>query len=56
MTRRDVHVNGTMIARLKPGVTVAAAGSELELLGRRFAEAYPKENAAFVARSFRSRA
>ena len=47
MTRRDVHVDGSMIARLKPGVTVAAAGSELELLGRRFAEAYPKENAGF---------
>lgn len=47
MSRRDVHVDGAMLARLRPGVTVEQANHELERLGRRFAEAYPKENAGF---------
>ena len=45
--RRDVHVDGAMIARLKPGVSLDRANEELALLGRRFAEAYPAENAGF---------
>ncbi len=47
MSRRDVHVDGTMLARLRPGVTAVQANLELERLGRRFAETYPKENAGF---------
>ncbi|MEO8138687.1 MAG: ABC transporter permease, partial [Gemmatimonadota bacterium] len=47
MSRRDVHVDGAMLARLRPGVTAEQANLELERLGRRFADAYPKENAGF---------
>lgn len=48
MSRRDVHVDGGMIARLRPGVDSATAARELALLGKRFAEAYPAENAGFT--------
>lgn len=47
MARRDVHVDGAMLARLKPGVDSAAAARELATLGARFAESYPAENAGF---------
>ena len=33
-----------VIAQLKPGVTLAQAQAELQVIGRRLAEAYPKEN------------
>lgn len=48
MNRRDVHVDGGMIARTKPGVDSATASRELALLGKRFADAYPTENAGFI--------
>jgi predicted permease len=47
MSRRDVHVDGAMLARLRPGVTVDEANRELQRLGLRFAAMYPKENAGF---------
>jgi putative ABC transport system permease protein len=47
MSRRDVHVDGGMLARLRPEVDSAAAARELEQLGQRFAESYPAENAGF---------
>jgi predicted permease len=47
MSRRDVHVDGGMIARLRAGVDSTAAAGELARLSRRFAEAYPAENAGF---------
>ncbi len=48
MARRDVHVDGGMLARLRPGVDSATASRELARLGRRFAESYPAENAGFA--------
>ncbi|HSB54086.1 MAG TPA: ABC transporter permease, partial [Gemmatimonadales bacterium] len=47
MSRRDVHVDGGMLARLRPEVDSATAARELEQLGQRFAESYPAENAGF---------
>lgn len=47
MSRRDVHVDGAMIARLRPGVDSVTALQELTLLGKRFAESYPAENKGF---------
>jgi putative ABC transport system permease protein len=47
LSRRDVHVDGAMLARLRPEVDSATAAPELERLGRRFAESYPAENAGF---------
>ncbi|HWA56037.1 MAG TPA: ABC transporter permease [Gemmatimonadales bacterium] len=47
MSRRDVHVDGGMLARLRAGVDSATAARELEQLGTRLAEAYPAENAGF---------
>ena len=48
MARRDVHVDGAMLARLRPEVDSAAAVRELALLSRRLAESYPPENAGFT--------
>lgn len=48
MSRRDVHVDGAMIARLKPGVDSASAVQELTVLGSRFAQTYPAENKGFT--------
>ncbi len=48
MNRRDVHVDGGMIARLRPDIDSATAARELAELGKRFAEAYPVENAGFA--------
>jgi len=47
MSRRDLHVDGAMLGRLKPSVDSSAAARELTLLGRRFAESHPAENAGF---------
>jgi len=52
---RDNH-NMFLIGRLKPGMTAAKAGPELEVLAAQLAQAYPKENkdqTFFVQRSSR---
>ena len=38
------HYSMFLIGRLKPGVTAAAAGPELEVLAAHLAQAYPREN------------
>jgi predicted permease len=56
MQRRDAHPVNDVWARLRPGVTMAQAGTELALIGRRLAAQYPKTNAGrgFVAQPLRS--
>jgi predicted permease len=44
MRNREMHPGIRVIARLRPGVTSGQAQSELELIGRRLAERYPKSN------------
>lgn len=48
MSRRDMHVDGGMIARLRPGVDSATAARELVELGKQFAQTYPVENGGFT--------
>ena len=45
MQRREAHPGIGVVARLKKGVTLAQAQSELALIGHRLAEQYPKSNA-----------
>src|SRR5581483_3794868 len=45
---RDNH-NLRVVARLKPGVTVAQAQSEMDAISKRLEQAYPKENAGWGA-------
>jgi predicted permease len=40
---RDIHFH-KVLARLKPGVTLAMAQTQMETIASRLAEAYPKEN------------
>ena len=42
---RDMHPGIHVVARLRPGVTLAQAQAELALIGRHLAEQYPKSNA-----------
>ncbi|MGH7592322.1 MAG: ABC transporter permease, partial [Gemmatimonadales bacterium] len=44
LAARDFHADSRAVARLKPGVTVARAGTELDAVARRLAVAYPAEN------------
>ena len=44
MQNREMHPGIRVIARLRPGVTLGQAQSELALIGRRLAERYPKSN------------
>jgi len=55
MQNRDAHPGINVWARLRPGVTLAAAQAELALLGHHLAEQYPKSNAGrgFVAEPLR---
>src|SRR5579872_1711335 len=41
---REMHPGIRVVARLRPGVTLAQARAELTLIGRHFAEQYPKSN------------
>jgi predicted permease len=45
MQNREMHPGIRVIARLRPGVTLAQAQAELALIGRHLAEQYPKSNA-----------
>ncbi len=45
---RENH-NAAVVGRLKPGVTVAQAQSEMELLSKRLEREYPQENAGWGA-------
>jgi putative ABC transport system permease protein len=45
---RDSH-SFRVIARLKPGVTLAEAKAEMETIGRRLSAQYPKQNAKMTA-------
>ena len=42
---REMHPDIHVVARLRPGVTLAAAQAELALIGRHLAKQYPKSNA-----------
>jgi predicted permease len=42
---RDMHPGIRVVARLRPGLTLAQAQAELALIGRHLAEQYPKSNA-----------
>jgi predicted permease len=55
MQRRDAHPGIDVWARLRPGVTLAKAQTELAVIGRRLAEQYPKTNVGrgFVAQPLR---
>ena len=56
MQLRDAHPGIEVWARLRPGASLAEAGTELALIGRRLAAQYPKTNAGrgFVAQPLRS--
>ena len=56
MQNREAHPGISVWARLRPGVTLAAAQAELTLIGRRLAEQYPKSNAGrgFIAEPLRA--
>lgn len=45
MQNREMHPGINVIARLRPGVTLAQAQAELAVIGRHLAEQYPKSNA-----------
>lgn len=45
MQNRDMHPGISVIARERPGVTLAQAQAELAMIGRRLAKEYPKANA-----------
>jgi predicted permease len=55
MQNRDRHPGIGVLARLRPGVTLAQAQTELALIGRHLAEQYPDSNAgrSFVAQPLR---
>jgi predicted permease len=55
MQLRDAHPGLEVWARLRPGATLAEAGTELALIGGRLAALYPKTNAGrgFVAQPLR---
>ncbi len=44
MQDRAMHAGIRVLARLRPGVTLAQARTELALIGRRLAQEYPKSN------------
>ncbi len=44
MQNREAHPGIQVVARLRPGVTLAQARTELGLIARRLAEQYPKSN------------
>jgi predicted permease len=44
MQNREIHIDIHVVARLRPGVTLAQAQAELTLIGRHLAERYPKSN------------
>ena len=44
MHNREMHPGIRVVARLRPGVTLAQAQAELTLIGRQLAERYPKSN------------
>ncbi len=56
MQNREAHPGLNVWARLRRGVTLAEAQAELELIGRRLAEQYPKSNAGrgFIAEPLRA--
>jgi predicted permease len=56
MQLRDAHPGIDVWARLRPRATLAEAGTELALIGRRLAAQYPKTNTGrgFVAQPLRS--
>ena len=56
MQLRDAHPGIDVWVRLRPHATLAEAGTELALIGRRLAAQYPKTNAGrgFVAQPLRS--
>ncbi len=45
LRNREVHAGLSVVGRLKPGVTLAAAQAEIASLGKVLAEQYPKTNA-----------
>jgi putative ABC transport system permease protein len=49
MSRRDVHIDGGMLVRLRSGLDPAQAAAQLATLSRRLAEAYPADNADYRA-------
>jgi len=44
LDNRENHPGLNVVGRLKPGVTMAAAQSELDIIARQLAKAYPKTN------------
>jgi predicted permease len=48
---RDLHTGIQAIARLKPGVELATANSELQVIGNRLARAYPDTNSKMTFRA-----
>jgi predicted permease len=56
MQTRDIHPGIQVLARLRPGVTLAQAQTELALIGRHLAEQYPESNEgrSFVAQPLRA--
>ncbi len=55
MQNREAHPGIHVVARLRPGVTLAQTQTELSLIGRHLAEQYPKSNQGrtFVAQPLR---
>jgi predicted permease len=55
MQNREIHPGLHVVARLRPGATLAQAQAELALIGRHLAEQFPKSNAgrAIVAQPLR---
>ena len=51
MQRRDLHSGIQAIARLRPGVTLQRANTELKVTADRLARAYPEADANFTFRA-----
>ncbi|MGH7557323.1 MAG: ABC transporter permease [Gemmatimonadota bacterium] len=48
LTRRDIHVDSRVLARLREGVSIEQAQASMDAISRRLATAYPEDAAAWT--------